>query len=355
MRGPRQIVGGALRRLGLRRPPAPVEDGVERPDYVGLIHAVKNDVIGEVRGINDNFYALSSSQQALVDHQALTGARAEALIDAVGATRAELAAARQEVLDTLERMAPLARARFVYDARLSDIDEPTAGVINYLLCHRGPLADVGLWRNEPVVVEWLAGDARIATVNERIVEQPFVYGAVADLPTGSRIADVGGAESLVGFALASSGHQVTVVEPAGYPYEHPNLTVVRRTLDDFEPDAPFDAVILLSAIEHFGLGAYTDDGELDDDADLAAMKRVRDLLAPDGRVVLTTPFGPAAVDELERTYDEDRLRRLFEGFEIEHQLVASRQGDTTWTVTGSDLTTPAAPGHVAMVRARRAG
>ncbi|HEX4901783.1 MAG TPA: hypothetical protein VFV42_03175, partial [Acidimicrobiales bacterium] len=288
MRGPRQIVGGVLRRLGLRRPPAlePVDE--VRPDYVTLIHAVKNDVIGEVRGINDNFYALSSSQQAIVDHHALTGARAEALIEAVGATRAELQAARQEVMDTLERMAPLARARFVYDARLSDIDEPTAGVINYLLCHRGPLADVGLWRNEPVVVEWLPGDARVAAVNERIVEQPFVYGVLADLPTGSRIADVGGAESLVGLSLASSGHQVTVVEPAGYPYEHPNLAVVERTLDEVEVDEPVDAVVLLSAIEHFGLGAYADNGALDDDADLAAMKRVRELLAPGGRVVLTT-------------------------------------------------------------------
>jgi cyclopropane fatty-acyl-phospholipid synthase-like methyltransferase len=129
--------------------------------------------------------------------------------------------------------------------------------------------------------------------------------------------------------------------------------VARHTLDDFEPDAPFDAVVLLSAIEHFGLGAYTDDGELDDDADLNAMKRVRDLLVPGGRVVLTTPFGPAAVDELERTYDEERLRRLFEGFEIEQALVGSRMDDTTWSVTGSELTTPAAPGHVAMVRARR--
>ena len=36
----------------------------------------------------------------------------------------------------------------------------------------------------------------------------------------------------VALSLASSGHQVTVVEPAGYPYEHPNLTVARQTLDD---------------------------------------------------------------------------------------------------------------------------
>ncbi len=351
MRGPKRIIGGVLRRLR----PAPEPDTPESPDYLGLIHAVKNDVIGEVRGVNDNFYKLSSSQQALVDHQAMTGARAEMLLDAVAAARAEIGWARNEVLDVLERMAPLARARLVYDARLSDIDEPTAGVMNYMLCHRGPLADVGLWRNDPVIVEWLAGDARVAAVNERIIEQPFVYGAVSGLPIGSRIADVGGAESLIGLSLAATGHDVTVVEPAGYPYEHPNLTVVHQTLDDFAPAEPFDAVILLSAIEHFGLGAYTDNGELDADADLAAMKRVRELLAPDGLVVLTTPFGPAAVNDLERTYDEERLRRLFEGFEIEHGLVGSRVDDVTWTVTGSELTTPSEAGHVAMIRARRTG
>lgn len=350
MRGPVRIAKGVARRA---------RNAVRPGGQTDLIHAVKNDLVGEIGGVKGQLGTIDAGNRSIQDQQAMTGTRVELLVSELEATRRELGWAKNDVLAVLERMAPMARARLLQETRLSDIDQPTADALNFLGSHRGPLAEVGLWRNDPVVVQWLAGDARVGAVNERIVEQPFVHAAAGRLAPGSRIVDVGGGESLVGLGLASLGHRVTVIEPAGYPYEHPNLTVVEQTLDEYEPDGAVDAVILLSAIEHFGIGAYANNGELDADADLAAMKRVRDLLAPEGIVVLTTPFGPAAVNELERTYDVERLRMLFEGFTIEQAVVASRQDDTTWTVTatdgdGSGLSTPAAPGHVAMVRARRA-
>jgi len=349
MRGPVRIAKAVGRRVRARVRPG---------GYVDLIHAVKNDVVNEIGGVKGQLTTVDAAQRSIQDQQAMAGTRIELLVSELASTRTELGWAKDDILAVLERLAPLARAKLLHDIRLADIDQPTADVLNELGSHRGPLAEVGLWRNDPVVVEWQAGTARVGAVNERIVEQPFVHGALADLPPGSRILDVGGGESLVGLGLASLGHRVTVVEPAGYPYQHPNLDVVEQTLDEVDVDEPVDAVILLSAIEHFGIGAYANNGELDAAADLAAMKRVRDLLAPDGVVVLTTPFGPAAVNELERTYDVDRLRSLFEGFRIEQAIVASRQDATTWSVTatdadGSGLTTPDAPGHVVMVRARR--
>ncbi len=62
-------------------------------------------------------------------------------------------------------------------------------------------------------------------VNERIIEVPFVFNALADLPLPSQILDVGGEESTVGLSLASLGHSVDLVEPGGFPVAHPNLTV----------------------------------------------------------------------------------------------------------------------------------
>lgn len=349
MRGPVRIAKGVARRVRTRGRPG---------GYVDLVHAVKNDVVSEIGGVKGQLTTVDAANRSIQDQQAMAGTRIELVVAELEATRRELGWARNDILAVLERMAPLARAKLVHELRLADIDQPTADVLNELGSHRGPLAEVGLWRNDPVVVEWQAGGARVGAVNERIVEQPFVHAAVGALPPGSRVVDIGGGESLVGLGLASSGYHVTVVEPAGYPYEHPNLTVVERTLEELDADEPADAVVLLSAIEHFGIGAYANNGELDPDADLAAMKRVRDLLAPDGMVVVTTPFGPAAVNELERTYDADRLRSLFDGFDIEQAVVASRQDPTTWTVTATDadgagLVTPDAPGHVAMVRARR--
>ena len=343
MRGPVRIAKAVVRRVRPTR-----HAGFD----ADLIHAVKNELVDEIGGIKGQIVAVNAGTRSVQDQQSMAGTRIEQLL-------AEVSWTRDEVLAAFERITPMARARLLHAARLSDIDQPTADALNYLGSHQGPLSDVGLWRNDPVVVEWQAGTARVGAVNERIVEQPFVHGALAGLAPGSRIVDVGGGESLVGLGLASLGHQVTVIEPAGYPYEHPNLTVYERTLEEYEPDAPVDAVILLSAIEHFGIGAYANNGELDADADLAAMKVVRDLLAPDGVVVLTTPFGPSAVNELERTYDLDRLRSLFDGFSVEHAVVASRRDATTWTVTTTaasldeGVATPEAPGHVAMVRARR--
>jgi hypothetical protein len=350
MRGPVRIAKGVARR---------VRNAVRPGGQTDLIHAVKNDIVNEIGVVKGQLGTIDAGNRSIQDQQAMAGTRIELLVSELATARTELGWAKNDILAVLERMAPLARAKLVHELRLADIDQPTADVLNELGSHKGPLAEVGLWRNDPVVVQWLAGDARVGAVNERIVEQPFVHGALAGLPVGSRIVDVGGGESLVGLGLASLGHQVTVIEPAGYPYEHPNLTVVEQTLDEYEPDGPVEAVILLSAIEHFGIGAYANNGELDADADLAAMKVVRDLLAPDGVVVLTTPFGPGAVNELERTYDLDRLRSLFDGFSVEHAIVASRQGATTWTVTATaaslddGVATPEAPGHVAMVRARR--
>lgn len=343
MRGPVRIAKAVARRARSSRGAGFDAD---------LIHAVKNELVDEIGGIKGQIVAVNAGTRSVQDQQSMAGTRIEQLL-------AEVSWTRDEVLAAFERITPMARARLLHAARLSDIDQPTADALNYLGSHQGPLSDVGLWRNDPVVVEWQAGTARVGAVNERIVEQPFVHGALATLAPGSRIVDVGGGESLVGLGLASLGHQVTVIEPAGYPYEHPNLSVYERTLEEYEPDGPVDAVILLSAIEHFGIGAYANNGELDADADLAAMKVVRDLLAPDGVVVLTTPFGPSAVNDLERTYDLARLRSLFEGFSVEQAVVASRRDATAWTVTATassldeGVATPEAPGHVAMVRARR--
>lgn len=351
MRGPKQIIRGVARRFGRVAMPAVAEQS-------DLIHAVKNEVVTQVQGVQHQLHHAETVQQSLQDQAAMTGTRVEIVLNELLATRDEVGFARNDILAVLERMMPAMSLQSLHEARLEDIDAPTAGFLNYAHSHRGPLADAGLWINDPVVIEWRQREARVGAVNERIVEQPFVYAALAGLAPGSRIVDIGGGESLVGLSLASSGHEVTVIEPAGYPFRHPGLTVVETTVGEFQPEAPVDAVILLSAIEHFGIGAYANNGELDPDADLEAMGHVRDLLAPGGVVALTTPFGPADVNELERTYDADRLRKLFEGYEVDQVVVASRSDQTTWSVTATaadadGLATPDQPGHVAMVRAHR--
>lgn len=214
---------------------------------------------------------------------------------------------------------------------LARLDAPRAAYLNWASGPDGYAAQAGLWFNPPVPVHHRAGAVEPLLVNERIVEQPFVFAALAGLPPGSRILDVGGSESTVGLSLATLGQEVTVVDPRPYPVAHPNLTHASCRLDELEtPAAPFDAAVVLSAVEHFGLDHYAT-GWADPRADLAALARLRELVAPGGLLVLTVPFGAqAGIDDFQRVYDEASLRELLAGWEVRTSLRAGRLDRLTW-------------------------
>ena len=70
---------------------------------------------------------------------------------------------------------------------------------------------------------------------------------------------------------------------------------------------------MLSAVEHFGLEHYGLDA-VDERLDLAALARLRELVAPGGLLVLTVPFAEqASVDDFQRVYDEAGLARAAGG------------------------------------------
>jgi 2-polyprenyl-3-methyl-5-hydroxy-6-metoxy-1,4-benzoquinol methylase len=225
-----------------------------------------------------------------------------------------------------------------------------AAFLNWATGPEGYAAQGHLWLNPPVAVEHWPGHVGVLLVNERIVEQPFVFGALAGLAPGSRIVDVGGSESTVGLSLASLGHEVVVVDPRPHPLAHPSLRHVAAPLEGFADDGGgFDAAVVLSAVEHFGLGHYG--AGADGRADLAALRRLRELVRPGGRLVLTVPFAQAAsADDFQRVYDDAGLAELLEGWTVERTAKVGRLDKDTWR-----LEAPSAPPHhgVAMVVATR--
>ncbi len=214
---------------------------------------------------------------------------------------------------------------------LRRLDAPRAAYLNWATGPDGYAAQGGLWFNPPVPVHHAAGSVDPLLVNERIVEHPFVFGALAGLPPGARILDVGGSESTVGLSLATLGHRVTVVDPRVHPLSHPNLTHARCRLDELPPPAQrFDAAVALSAVEHFGLEHYGLDA-VDERLDLAALARLGELVAPAGLLVLTVPFGAhASVDGFQRVYDEAGLRELLAGWDVRTSLRVGRTDRLTW-------------------------
>ncbi|HVF77114.1 MAG TPA: hypothetical protein VNA28_02355 [Solirubrobacteraceae bacterium] len=234
---------------------------------------------------------------------------------------------------------------------LDQLDAPRAAYLNWATGPDGYASQGGMWFNPPVPVHHDVGAVEPLLVNERIVEQPFVFQELAGLPRSARILDVGGSESTVGLALATLGHKVTIVDPRPYPLVHPNLSHAACRLDELPPGAqPFDAAVVLSAVEHFGLEHYDSaplldemsaaenmarprDGleAVDEHLDLAALARLRELVVPGGVLVLTVPFSEhASVDGFQRVYDEAGLAQLLAGWSVHTSLRVGRTDRLTW-------------------------
>jgi len=254
--------------------------------------------------------------------------------DEIGSARDQLAQTISTGFASLQGFADVAvrqRLDHVASGTLADLDGVVANLLNHAEGHSGPAAQAGVWFNPPVTVEYGEQSARVAGVNERIVELPYAMAALGRLAPGARILDIGSAESWFPLAAASLGFDVTALDLRELPYSHPQLRSISSPFEQWQPDEPgrFDAIFLISTIEHIGIGAYGEAAGATD-ADLGAVARVRELLVPGGLLVLTTPYGRRAVNALERIYDDEALADLLDGWEILDRRTAYRQDAVTW-------------------------
>jgi hypothetical protein len=236
---------------------------------------------------------------------------------------------------------------------LEDLTPALAEFLNWNEGPHGLAAQAGMWFNPPVPTEYLPGSVRPLHVTGRIAEQPFAFASLAELAAGSRVLDVGGSESHVGLALASSGYRVTLVDPRGSPLAHPNLDVQACRLEDLPAGEPYDGALALSAIEHFGLGHYLP-ADVDPEAeraDLAAMALLAQRIRSDGLLVLTVPFGPPSVDGFQRVYDAHGLEEMLAGWNVRLRRFAHPLDRLTW-LTSDEWPGGGEPG-AALVLAQR--
>lgn len=158
--------------------------------------------------------------------------------------------------------------------------------------------------------------------SERIAEIPFVISNLG--PEDCTILDVGSCWSTLPLELAHIGRKVFAVDQLPYALKHPNLVAIQADIGKLcLPSNFFDTVTCVSTIEHIGIGHYGDPSGKD--GDKAAIKELRRVLKPGGKLLLTTPFGKAA-DDWQRVYDLPRIQALLSGFEVVSMKVLSKKG-----------------------------
>ncbi|MEH2286401.1 DUF268 domain-containing protein [Nostoc sp.] len=197
----------------------------------------------------------------------------------------------------------------------------------------------GLWFNDPI---WVAhrdnGEAYWVETTERILEKTFVIHSLACLYQSKdiEILDVGAAESLLSYELASFNYSVTAIDIRPIVLFHPNLKFVKTDIcNPVLPPASFDCVIALSTLEHIGLGWYGD--ETGDNYDVKAAQKISLLLKPEGSFILTVPYGKKALTPVHRIYNQESLQKLVQDFTIVQISYGVRKDDFTWTITENEV------------------
>lgn len=149
------------------------------------------------------------------------------------------------------------------------------------------------------------------TITERVIEVPW---ALNQLPQTGIILDVGSCDATYLRVIHQPGRTLHCLDPrdcageipAGVVFHHQSL------IGNDLPRASYDAVLLLSTVEHIGLPCY---GQMPfPEGDQLAIAECWSLLKPGGSLVVTVPVGQAKVASWYRQYNPAALQQLFRGW-----------------------------------------
>lgn len=164
----------------------------------------------------------------------------------------------------------------------------------------------------PVEEAPLIRGVEYAFVTQTILKKTGFYGGQGN------VLDVGctSAKNLLSPILASLGYQVYGIDSRRFKFEHPNFHFTKHDARDMPfADNFFDYVYAVSTIEHVGLTAYHS-ADSDPEGDIKVMKEIARVIRPGGTLLVTLPYGQAAVLLSERVYDDMRIQRLFSGWQV---------------------------------------
>lgn len=159
-------------------------------------------------------------------------------------------------------------------------------------------------------------------IDERFIQLPFVFRYIKQTP--AKVLDIGCTDSLLAIQLAALKYNVFGIDYRDYSYQHNNLKFIK---DDFNfrnfGKEKYDVILVMNAVEHFGLQYYKKDEFLDKQADVKAMTKVKELMNPGGQLIFSAKYGIQDIitkngKPYERIYEDKNLDVLLSAFDIKN-------------------------------------
>jgi SAM-dependent methyltransferase len=137
-------------------------------------------------------------------------------------------------------------------------------------------------------------------------------------PKGAHILEIGAADADWRTPMLAERPDLTFTAIDGRGMQGPGTLIDGDVLKHDFPDASFDAVVLISSLEHIGLAQYGDSSR--DDGDTIALVRSHRWLKPGGWLYFDVPYGPDYANcGNYRRYDDATLQsRLLRDQFVEH-------------------------------------
>lgn len=150
--------------------------------------------------------------------------------------------------------------------------------------------------------------------NERVVEIPW---ALMQLPQKGTVLDVGSWSATYLASIPSVDRRLHCLDPQECGDEIPPSAIFHHQsiIGNDLPRHAYDCVLLLSTIEHIGLPTYGQHPFAH--GDLLTLSEVRQLLTPNGYVIVTLPAGVSKITSWYRQYSPSDLRSLFRHWDAE--------------------------------------
>jgi SAM-dependent methyltransferase len=164
-------------------------------------------------------------------------------------------------------------------------------------------------------------ELRIDLSGDRDIEWSYI---ASRLPIGEGyVLDFGCGYGNMSIHGVQKGHRVLALdlEHNHFPWSHPQLEMVCGDLLKLNlPESAFDFILNCSTVEHVGLSGRYGVAVDETDGDLAAMRKLGQLLKPGGKMLMTIPCGlDAAI--------------VLQGFELQEEIYWLKHSDNRWHVS----------------------
>lgn len=181
--------------------------------------------------------------------------------------------------------------------------------------------------------QYRGGVARdVSLVGDRDIEWSWVGSQLP--PAAGTALDFGPGGSSLGLLAAQAGFDVLSIdlEVNQAPYVHHRLRFVQGDLLNISlAAASFDLVINCSTVEHVGLRGRYGVTLSQTEGDIKAMARLKELMKPTAKMILTIPVGRDAVfPPFHRIYGSQRLPQLLHGYNIDKEAYWFKNNQNKW-------------------------